>query len=101
MVFVVSITKNPDEVHVTEGAVLVRKGTMEYRERVDTTVTVLHSAEVGVQKEGRISFEGFNERQKKAVNFVIEKGRIGRREYVKINNISERTAATAEMVGFS
>ena len=27
------------------------------------------------------------------VNFVIEKGRIARREYVEINNISERTAA--------
>lgn len=65
----------------------------EYREWVDTTVTVLHPAEVGVQKEERISFEGLNERQKKAVNFVIEKGRIGRREYVEINNISERTAA--------
>ncbi|GAI22105.1 unnamed protein product [marine sediment metagenome] len=28
------------------------------------------------------------------VNFVIEKGRIGRRECVEINKISERTAAT-------
>lgn len=93
MVFLVSIAKDPDEVYVTEGGVLVRKGTMEYREWVDTTVTVLHPAEVGVQKEERISFEGLNERQKKAVNFVIEKGRIGRREYVEINNISERTAA--------
>ena len=93
VVFVVSITKDPDEVYVTEGAVLVRKGAMEYREWVDTTVTVLHPARVGVQKERRIPFEQLNERQKKAVNFVIEKGRIGRKEYVEINNISERTVA--------
>lgn len=32
MVFLVSIAKNPDEVYVTKGAMLVRKGTMEYRE---------------------------------------------------------------------
>jgi len=65
VVFVVSITKDPDEVYVTEGAVLVRKGAMEYREWVDTTVTVLHPARVGVQKERRIPFEQLNERQKK------------------------------------
>lgn len=32
MVFLVFIAKDPDEVYVTEGGVLVRKGTMEYRE---------------------------------------------------------------------
>jgi predicted HTH transcriptional regulator len=91
MVFVVSITKNPDEVYVTEGAVLVRKGTPEYREWTDTTVTVLHPAEVIIAKE-EIFLEGLSERQKKAIEYIKEKGTISRREYVTLANISLRQA---------
>ena len=34
-----------------------------------------------------------NQRQRKAVEFVVKNGQISRKEYVKINNVSERTAA--------
>ena len=64
----------------------------EYREWVDTTVTVLHPAEVGVQKEGRISFEGLNERQKKAIEYIKKKGSVSNKEYRNIFKISAATA---------
>ena len=63
-----------------------------YREWVDTTVTVLYPAEVGVQKEGRISFGGLNERQKKAIAYIREKGKTTNREYQKLNEVSNKTA---------
>jgi len=64
----------------------------EYREWVDTTVTVLHPAEVGVQKEGRISFEGLSERQKKAIEYIKKKGSVSNKEYRNIFKISAATA---------
>jgi len=36
---------------------------------------------------------GLNERQIKAILYVIEKGRITNKEYQEINNVSKRTAA--------
>ena len=63
----------------------------EYKEWTDTTVTILYPAEVGVAK-GEFSLERLNDRQKKAFDFVINRKQISRKEYVEINNISERTA---------
>jgi len=42
-----------------------------------------------VPKE-EISLEGLNERQKKIIEYIKEKGAISRREYVTLTNISLR-----------
>lgn len=39
-----------------------------------------------------ISLEGLNERQKKVIEYIKEKGAISRREYVTLVNISLRQA---------
>lgn len=61
----------------------------EYREWIDTTVTVLHPAEVGVQKERRVSLEGLNDRQKKAINYIRQHSHITRKAYQGINEIGK------------
>ncbi|MDO9464527.1 MAG: ATP-binding protein [bacterium] len=64
----------------------------EYREWTDTTVTVLHPAEVGeTEKEGNIT-ENLNERQIKALERIRQEGRISNREYRKIFGVSAATA---------
>jgi len=63
----------------------------EHREWDDTTVTILYPAEVGIPKE-EISLERLNERQKKAIEYIKEKGTISRKEYVILANISLRQA---------
>ena len=88
---IIGVDDKTRKVYVTEGAVLVRKGTPEYREWTDTTVTVLHPAEVIIAKE-EIFLEGPSERQKKAIEYTKEKGTISRREYVTLANISLRRA---------
>ncbi len=64
----------------------------EYREWVDATITVLHPAEVGVSDKKVIIPEELNERQKKAIEYIQEKGFISRREYAALTNISLRQA---------
>jgi len=49
-------------------------------------------AEVGVPKE-EIFLEGLNERQKKAIEYIKEKGAVSRREYVTLTNVSLRQAS--------
>lgn len=64
----------------------------EYREWIDTTVTVLHPAEVGVPEKEMVILEDLNERQKKAIAYSKEKGSISRKEYVALTGISLRQA---------
>ena len=64
----------------------------EYREWVDTTVTVLHPAEVGMAEKQLIIPEGLNERQKKAIEYIKEDERITNREYREIFTVSAATA---------
>jgi ATP-dependent DNA helicase RecG len=64
----------------------------EYREWIDTTVTVLYPAEVGVRQERKISLEELNERQRKAIAYIREKGKITNRDYQKLNGVSNKTA---------
>ena len=63
----------------------------EYREWGDATVTVLHPAEVGVQKE-EISLEGLNDRQKKTLEYLKKYEFIARRNYMNLNQVSNKTA---------
>ncbi len=51
----------------------------EYREWADTTVTVLHPAEVIVAKE-EIPLEELNERQKKTIEYIKKKGSVSNKE---------------------
>ena len=51
----------------------------EYREWADTTVTVLHPAEVIVAKE-EIPLEELNERQKKNIEYIKKKGSVSNKE---------------------
>ena len=62
----------------------------------------IYAAELTKLKPIELDLSTFelNERQRKAVEFVAENGQISRKEYVRINNVSERTAARdlADMV---
>jgi ATP-dependent DNA helicase RecG len=64
----------------------------EYREWVDTTVTVLHPAEVGVAEKQIIIPEGLNERQLKALEHIKLNGKISNREYREMFTVSAATA---------
>ena len=52
----------------------------------------LSKLETVVRKKTDLSSLEINERQKKAVEFVLKRGQISRKEYVALNKISERTA---------
>jgi len=64
----------------------------EYREWIDTTVTVLHPAAVGVLEKQITIPEGLNERQIKALEHIRLKGRISNRGYREIFVVSAATA---------
>lgn len=59
----------------------------EYKELTDAVVTILYPAKVMELREEKELPEGLNERQKKAVDYIKEKGRITNREYSEINKI--------------
>lgn len=64
----------------------------EYREWTDTTVTVLHPAEVGEAEKEEAIPEKLNERQIKALEHIRQEGRISNREYREIFRTSAATA---------
>ena len=44
------------------------------------------------KKKEQISLEGLNKRQKKAIAYIKEKGKITNREYQKLSGVSNKTA---------
>ncbi|MFH1309969.1 MAG: RNA-binding domain-containing protein [Candidatus Omnitrophota bacterium] len=64
----------------------------EYREWVDTTVTVLYPAEVGVTEKQIIIPEKLNGRQLKALEHIKLSGKISNRAYREIFRVSAATA---------
>lgn len=64
----------------------------QYREWIDTTITILYPVEISGPKAGEVFLEGLNERQKTAIEYLKAKGTISRKEYVTLTNISLRQA---------